>query len=177
MPFWCGILLSYFNINETKLSNNYVEKWFQDIKINLFRKHKRSEYKRLYEDHFNINFVDFESKKENYQTERFSYEKWSLPKLSRKGNDISQNYYESFDKKQLGELVKKIKLVDIGLYEDMEFDSESETEMVANVQGNQKEIKVSGDEYMDTNELISFNDIYDSGTNTENFFTTKLTIF
>ncbi|RNA22179.1 hypothetical protein BpHYR1_043057 [Brachionus plicatilis] len=195
MPFWCGILLSYFNINETRLSNNYVEKWFQDIKINLFRKQKRvnkfqrfcpnefitphyfylkSEYKRLYEDHFNMNFVDFESKKENYQTERFSYEKWSLPKLSRKGNDISQNYYESFDKKQLGELVKKIKLVDIRLYEDMELDSESETEMVANVQGNQNDIKVSDDEYMDTNELICFNEIYDSGTNTENFFYYKI---
>ena len=42
-PLWSGIMLKHFGIERTRLSNNYVEKWFHDLKIDILQKNKNSE--------------------------------------------------------------------------------------------------------------------------------------
>lgn len=198
MPFWSGVMLKHFNINQSRLSNNFVEKRFQDLKINLLRKHKRvnkfqrltpnefitpnyfniqSEYKSIYEDKFNIQFYDFESKRDNFQTDRYTYEKWSLPLKLKKADFIKKKNFETNEKNHLSDLIKKIKLVDFGLYEEMEWESETEIhddfleKKETRVEDSDNKIDI---ELMETNDAFNSDEIYESGTNVENFFYYKI---
>ena len=200
MPLWSGILFKYFDISETRLSNNYVEKSFQDMKINITNRNKRVNkyqklgpgdfitphyfnlkyvFNRFYEDQFNIKYFDFESKRENYQIDRFSYEKWSFPKQSKKYKFDSIIDFESLESNQIRDLIKKIKLVDIGIYDYMEIENNNKIDSVEKTESeNDKtdsdEKTESENEKMETTEKLKFEDVYDSETQLDNFFYYKI---
>lgn len=197
MPLWSGVMFKHFGINQSRLSNNYVEKWFQDMKINILNRNKRVnkfqklvpsdlitphyfnlkyEFTRLYEDAFNIKYADFESKRTSYQIDRYSYEKWSLPRKSKESFFNPINNLENIESAQIRDLIKNIKLVDIGLYENMEIDSE--TDSISDCQAEDyhaSKDKLDQEMEIEVLENFCFNDVYEKETNIDNFFYFKIT--
>jgi len=107
LPLWSGLIFKYFGIEKTRLSNNYVEKWFHHLKINIIHRNKRvnrfqplnpsefcipvyynlkRSFSEFYEDTFNIRFPEFESKRKMYLKENLTFEKWSKEKKMNRGN-------------------------------------------------------------------------------------------
>ena len=112
VPLWSGVMLKIKELDQTRLSNNYVEGWFSYFKTKILKIIKRfgncrklytneiatplffeikRKYSTFYEDRFNILYEKTEKKQDHYLGDKISTEKYSFrnPKKSTAG------YYNS----------------------------------------------------------------------------------
>ena len=150
LPLWSGLIFKHFGIEKTRLSNNYVEKWFHHLKINIIHRNKKvnrfqplnpsefcipvyynlkRSFSEFYEDTFNIRFPEFESKRKMYLKENLTFEKWSTEKKKESRiSDKNNNFENDTESRKIRDMIKNIKISEIGFIDKIPKNFESALE-------------------------------------------------
>lgn len=132
VPFWSGILFQFFNCSKTRLSNNYVELWFHQLRNRILNINKRvkttrllytseivtplyfflhSKYREQFEHRFNI---QNQHQKRKIPSESNFEEKWAF----KKSKKHKANYYDQEISFYSREMVKNPIESSFLIYED-----------------------------------------------------------
>ncbi|CAF1066555.1 unnamed protein product [Brachionus calyciflorus] len=139
VPLWSGVMLKIKELDQTRLSNNFVEGWFRYFKTKILNINKsvrncrklytneiatppffeiKRKYSKFYEDRFNI-LYEKTDKQDHYLGDKISTEIYSFrnPKKSTADYYNSNFSFLNNEEDSIKESVKNKKLNDLGISE------------------------------------------------------------